>query len=70
MKGRATVKRHETDPISLACGAILLVIGVVFLSGKVNAFDFVSIWALPVALLAGGIVLAAVGLARHRRARG
>ena len=63
------MKRHETDPISLACGAILLVIAVVFLSGRVNAFDFVSIWALPVTLLAGGIVLAAVALTRHRRER-
>lgn len=63
------MKRHETDAISLACGGILLVIGVVFLSGRVNAFDFVSIWALPVALLATGIVLGAVALTRHRRVR-
>lgn len=64
------MKRHETDAISLACGGIFLVIGVVFLTGRMDAFDFVSVWALPAALLGTGIVLGAVALTRHRRERG
>lgn len=64
------MQRHETDAISLACGGIFLMIGVVFLTGRVDAFDFVSVWGLPAVLLATGIVLGAVALTRHRRARG
>jgi hypothetical protein len=63
------VKRHETDAVSLAFGVILLAIGVSFVSGRVDASDFVSLWALPAALLATGIVLAAVALTRHRQDR-
>ena len=68
-RGDAIVRRHETDAISLACGGIFLAIGVVFLTGRVDAFDFVSLWALPGALLGTGIVLGAIALTRHRRAR-
>ncbi len=63
------MRRHETDVVSLAVGVILLAIGGVFLSGEVDGVEFVSVWALPSALLTTGIVLAAVALARHRRAR-
>lgn len=61
------MQRHETDAVSLVCGVIFTVIGVLFLSGRVDAFDFVSVWALPAALLATGLVLAAVALTRYRR---
>jgi uncharacterized membrane protein HdeD (DUF308 family) len=69
MTGGPGVQRHETDAVSLAFGVILLAIGLVFVSGSVNASDFVSLWALPSALLATGIVLAAVALTRYRRNR-
>ena len=63
------MKKHETDVVSLAFGVILMVTGSMFGSGRVNAFDFVSVWALPGALLATGIVLAAVAVTRYRRGR-
>lgn len=58
--------RHETDPLSLAFAIIFLTIGTAFLFGGVDAFEFVSVWALPVVLLATGIVLGAVALGRYR----
>ena len=63
------MQRHETDAVSLTCGVIFLVIGVLFLSGEVDAFDFVADWALPAALLAIGLVLGAVALGRYRRTK-
>jgi hypothetical protein len=62
------VQRHETDPLALAFGAIFVAIGGAFLFGDVDAFEFVSVWALPAVLFATGIVLGAVALARHRTA--
>lgn len=63
------MQRHDTDAVSLAFGAIFLIVGVVFLTGSVSAFEFVSIWALPTTLLATGLVLAAVAIVRYRRNR-
>lgn len=63
------MQRHETDAVSLVFGVILLVIGSLFVSGRVDASDFVSLWALPAALLTTGIVLAAVAFTSHRRSR-
>ena len=62
------MQRHETDPISLAFAVIFLTIGGAFLFGDVDAFEFVSVWALPAVLLATGILLGAVALGRHRKA--
>ena len=61
--------RHETDAISLAFGIIFVIVGGLFVSGRVDGFDFVSIWALPGALFAIGLVLASVALSRHRGRR-
>lgn len=63
------MKRHETDLFSLAVGVILLITGLLFVSGRVDAADLVSVWALPAGLLATGIVLAALALTRFRRGR-
>lgn len=64
------MQRHETDPLSLAFAFIFLTIGGAFLFGDIDAFEFVSVWALPAVLLATGIVLGAVALNRHRKAAG
>lgn len=63
------MQRHETDAVSLTFGLIFLVLGIVFLTGSVNPFDFVSVWALPAGLLATGLVLAAAALTRYRNHR-
>ena len=62
------MQRHETDPLSLAFAFIFLSIGAAFLFGDIDAFEFVSVWALPAVLLATGIVLGAVAVSRHRKA--
>ncbi len=64
------MQRHETDPLSLAFGVIFAAIGGVFLFGNIDAFGFVSVWALPSVLLATGIVLGAVAITRHRKLSG
>lgn len=61
------MQRHETDPLSLAFAAIFIVIGAAFWFGDVNAFEFISVWALPVVLVSAGLVLGAVALIRYRR---
>lgn len=61
------MKRHETDAVSLVCGLIFLIVGGLFLSGRIDAFDFLSVWALPFALLAVGLVMGAIALTRHRK---
>ncbi|HWC14102.1 MAG TPA: hypothetical protein VG929_05860 [Actinomycetota bacterium] len=63
------MQRHDTDAVSLTFGVIFLVLGIVFLTGSVNPFDFVSVWALPAGLLATGLVLAAAALTRYRNHR-
>ena len=59
--------RHETDFLSLTFAVLFLSIGILFLTGEVDPAEFVRVWALPVALLGGGLVLGALGLTRHRR---
>ena len=61
--------RHETDVVSLTFALIFMTIGVLFLSGRVDAGDFVRMWALPLALVALGLVLGASALARYQRAK-
>ena len=61
------MNRHETDPLSLAFGSIFLVIGALFWFGDIDAFEFVSVWALPVGLVSLGLVLGAVAVVRYRR---
>lgn len=58
--------RHATDAVSLAFGAIFIAIAALFLSG-VDAFDFVTVWALPGAFVATGLVLGALAVTRYRR---
>src|SRR3712207_4273442 len=66
---RTGMDKHETDFLSLTFAVMFLAIGVLFLTGEVDPAEFVRVWALPVALLGGGLVLGALGLARHRRLR-
>lgn len=61
--------RHELDAVSLVVALIFITIGGLFLSGRVDAIDFVSIWALPFSLVGAGLVLGAVAVTRHRRNR-
>lgn len=61
--------RHETDFLSLTFAVLFLSIGILFLTGEVDPTEFLRLWALPVALLGAGLVMAALGLARHRRLR-
>jgi hypothetical protein len=62
------VQRHETDPLSLALGLVFVAIAGAFLFGDVDAFEFVTVWALPTLLFATGVVLGALAIGRHRRA--
>lgn len=59
--------RHETDFLSLTFAVLFLSVGVLFLTDEVDPAEFVRLWALPVVLLSAGLVLGALGLARHRR---
>ncbi|HEV3472673.1 MAG TPA: hypothetical protein VG408_05640, partial [Actinomycetota bacterium] len=68
-KGGVAVQRHETDALSLAFAIIFMTIGGLFMTGRVDAFDFISTWALPGVLVATGVVLAAVATMRYRRNR-
>lgn len=63
------MQRHDTDAVSLAFGLIFVTIGGAFLTGRIDAFDFVRTWALPVLLVATGVVLGAVAVSRHRRSK-
>lgn len=59
--------RHETDFLSLTFAVLFLSIGILFLTGEIDPAEFVRVWAFPVVLLGAGLVLGALGLARHRR---
>lgn len=61
------MQRHDMDVVSLAFAAIFITIGAIFLTGTIDAGEFVSVWALPAGLLATGLVLGGVALARYRR---
>ena len=61
--------RHPSDLISLSFGLIFTLLGVVFSLGKIDAGDFLRVWALPVVMIGAGVVLAAVAVARYQRAR-
>lgn len=62
--------KHETDFLSLTFAVLFLAIGVLFLTDEVDPAEFVRLWAFPVVLLSAGLVLGALGLARHRRLNG
>ena len=59
--------KHETDPLSLAFALIFMTVGAAFWFGDIDAFEFVSVWALPLVLVSAGLVLGAVALIRYRR---
>ena len=66
-RGGKRVQRHETDPLSLAFALIFIIVGAAFWFGDIDAFEFISVWALPVVLVSAGLVLGAVALIRYRR---
>lgn len=53
--------------MSLAFAVIFIMIGAAFWFGDVDAFEFVSVWALPMLLVSAGLVLGAVAVIRYRR---
>ena len=61
------MQKHQTDPMSLAFAVIFIVVGAAFWFGNVDAFEFVSVWALPMLLVSAGLVLGAVAVIRYRR---
>ena len=61
--------RHPTDVISLSFGLIFTLLGAAFASGRIDGGEFVRVWALPSLLIAAGVVLAAMAIARHQRIR-
>lgn len=68
--GCTTMDRHQTDLLSMTFALIFMAIGILFLTGRVDAGDFVRMWALPIVLVSAGLVMGAFGLARHQRANG
>lgn len=61
--------RHPTDVISLSFGLIFMLLGAVFASGRIDGGEFIRVWAVPSLMIAAGVVLAAMAIARHQRAR-
>lgn len=61
------MQKHQTDPMSLAFAVIFITVGAAFWLGDVDAFEFVSVWALPLVLVSAGLVLGAVAVIRYRR---
>ena len=58
---------HPLDTISLAFGAIFVILGAVFLFGDVDAASISPAWAWAGFLGAVGLLLVAVGLRRRQR---
>lgn len=67
LQPESPVHTHLLDTISLAFGAIFMVLGAVFLFGDVDASTISPAWAWAGFLGAVGLLLLAVGLRRHRR---
>ena len=61
--------RHETDVLSMTFALIFITIGLLFVTGSVDAADFVRKWSFPIALVAAGLVFGAFGLTRFQRIR-
>ena len=59
--------RHPTDVVSLSFGLIFTLLGAAFASGGIDGGEFIRVWALPSLLIAAGVVLAAIAVARHQR---
>ncbi|MDP9341732.1 MAG: hypothetical protein M3Q23_06445 [Actinomycetota bacterium] len=53
------MRRHEFDPISFVFGMIFAVLGLAFLSGRVDLGDLHLRWLWPVPLIAVGLALLA-----------
>ena len=51
------MRRHEFDPISFVFGMIFAVIGVAFLTGRVDLGDLHLRWLWPIPLIAVGLAL-------------
>ena len=67
---RQTMKRHDTDALSLLFGALFSVVGLVLLSGDPSRGSVSLAWAGPVAAIAVGL-LVILAMARSRdRAQG
>ena len=61
--------RHPTDVISLSFGIIFTLLGAAFASGGIDGGEFIRVWALPSLMIAAGVILAAMAIARHQRIR-
>ncbi|MFP5298883.1 MAG: hypothetical protein ACLGHL_07860 [Actinomycetota bacterium] len=59
--------RHPTDFISLSFGLIFASLGLAFAAGGIDGGEFIRVWALPSLLIAVGVVIAAMAIARHQR---
>lgn len=51
------MQRHELDGMSLGSGLVLAVIGVAFLTGRVDLARLDVAWVAPVAAIVVGLVL-------------
>ena len=62
-----SVHFHPLDPISLAFGVILTILGAVFLFADIDAASVSMAWAWAALFGAVGLLLLAVGIRRHRQ---
>jgi hypothetical protein len=51
------MRRHEFDPVSFVFGMIFAVLGLAFLSGRVDLGDLHLRWLWPIPLIALGLAL-------------
>ena len=58
------MKRHALDPISLVFGLLLAGLGLTFLVGRVDIANSSMRWVWPLALLALGALMIALGTRR------
>jgi hypothetical protein len=64
------MRRHAIDPISLVSGALITVLGLIFLFTAVDLSGIPTAWAWPIPLMVVGalIILLAIGRDRPRGA--
>ena len=62
--------RHPLEPISLAFGAIFVMLGLAFVFGDIDPDTISAAWIWACVFGALGLLLMAVGIRRHRRATG
>jgi peptidoglycan/LPS O-acetylase OafA/YrhL len=58
------VKRHRLDPISLAFGSLLALVGLAFLVGNPNVTDPRVQWMWPLAVVLIGVLIIVAALRR------